>query len=230
MACTCRRNHMWIFACMCSSRRLSLGMPRIGAACGTSTTWTSRRWCRRYQHGGTGSSSAQCRWEEEVACARWHRGQCAMWMGGADIWGRPPRPHTAQRGWRSANALQAQQSQPRADPAWLSGGGQTTQTPEGPEGGGAVQTHCRLSRASRQQTPYGNGVGCGCGHVWKAEREHVCVWCVCVVWQERVYFKMPNVPCPNVPMSSIVQCPMSQCNVPMMSQCPMSQCPYVPSH
>ena len=109
-------------------------------------------------------------------------------------------------------------------------GGQTTQTPEGPEGGGAVQTHCRLSRASRQQTPYGNGVGCGCGHVWKAEREHVCVWCVCVVWQERVYFKMPNVPCPNVPMSSIVQCPMSQCNVPMMSQCPMSQCPYVPSH
>ena len=106
-------------------------------------------------------------------------------------------------------------------------GGQTTQTPEGPEGGGAVQTHCRLSRASRQQTPYGNGVGCGCGHVWKAEREHVCVWCVCVVWQERVYFKMPNVPCPNVPMSSIVQCPMSQCNVPMMSQCPNVPCPNV---
>jgi hypothetical protein len=32
----------------------------------------------------------------------------------------------------------------------------TTQTPHGPEGGGAVRTHCRLSRASRQQTPYGN--------------------------------------------------------------------------
>jgi len=38
-------------------------------------------------------------------------------------------------------------------------GGQTTQTPRGLEGGGAVQTHCRLSRASRQQTPYGNRVG-----------------------------------------------------------------------
>ena len=35
---------------------------------------------------------------------------------------------------------------------------QTTQTPHGPEGGGAVRTHCRLSRASRQQTPYGNRV------------------------------------------------------------------------
>ena len=35
---------------------------------------------------------------------------------------------------------------------------QTTQTRHGPEGGGAVRTHCRLSRASRQQTPYGNGV------------------------------------------------------------------------
>ena len=117
MACTCRRSHPWIFACMCSSRRLSLGMPRIGAACGTSTTWTSRRWCRRYQHGGTGSSSAQCRWEE-VACARWHRGQCAMWMGGTDIWGRPPpRPHTAQRGVaqcvRTAGSAEPAASRPR---------------------------------------------------------------------------------------------------------------------
>ena len=31
--------------------------------------------------------------------------------------------------------------------------------PTRPRGGGAVQTHCRLSRASREQTPYGNWVG-----------------------------------------------------------------------
>ena len=196
--------------------------------------------------GGTGDS-VQCGWEGQTFGAdhpdptrprgggavqthcRLSRASREQTLYGNRVEGRadhsdPTRP---RGGWRSANALQAQQSQPRADPAWLSGGGQTTQTPEGPEGGGAVQTHCRLSRASRQQTPYGNGVGCGCGHVWKAEREHVCVWCVCVVWQERVYFKMPNVPCPNVPMSSIVQCPMSQCNVPMMSQCPNVPCPNV---
>ena len=160
-----------------------------------------------------------------MACARWHRGQCAMWMGGTDIWGRPPpRPHTAQRGVaqcvRTAGSAEPAASRPRmvigggagrplrphtaqrgvaqcvrtagsAEPAasrprMVIGWGQTTQTPHSPEGGGAVRTHCRLSRASRQQTPYGNGVGCGCGHVWKAEHEHVCVWCVCGVARKSV--------------------------------------------
>ena len=104
--------------------------------------------------GGTGDS-VQCGWEGQTFGAdhpdptrprgggavqthcRLSRASREQTLYGNRVEGRadhsdPTRP---RGGWRSANALQAQQSQPRADPAWLSGGGQTTQTPEGPEGG-----------------------------------------------------------------------------------------------
>jgi hypothetical protein len=84
--------------------------------------------------GGTGDS-VQCGWEGQTFGADHPDptrpegvAQCKRTAGSAEPaasrprmvigWGGTTTTHAAQRGWRSANALQAQQSQPRADPVW----------------------------------------------------------------------------------------------------------------
>jgi hypothetical protein len=69
----------------------------------------------------------------------------------------PHGPEGVAQCKRTAGSAEPAASRPCMVIGWR--GGQTTQTPHGPEGGGAVQTHCRLSRASREQTLHGYRVG-----------------------------------------------------------------------